>query len=221
MEQRIAIFGAGGMGREVSQLIRDINAQQRRWLCVGFIVDRGLCGDVEVAGLPVLGDVDWLAANPDVQVVVAIGPSSARRRVTGRIQARCTNTFATLVHPRAWVGDHVQIGAGSVICAGAMVTTDIHIGDHVHVNVGCTIGHDSVLQDFATLSPGVNLAGNVRLQEGTEVGTGSVVIPGCLLGPWAIVGAGSVVLRQVPENSTVVGSPARVIKERAPGWQAV
>jgi len=225
MEQRIAIFGAGGFGREVVQLIRDINGQhatgQRRWSCAGFVVDSGLLGQAQVAGLPVLGDIDWLAANPDVLVVVAVGAPAARRRITRRIEARCPNVFATLVHPRAWVGDHVEVGAGSVICAGALVTTDIHIGAHVHVNIGCTVGHDAVLDDFATLNPSVNVSGNVRIHEGTEVGTGSVIIPGCTLGHWAIVGAGSVVTRPVPENVTVVGSPARVIKERAPGWEAV
>jgi sugar O-acyltransferase (sialic acid O-acetyltransferase NeuD family) len=220
MEKRIAIFGAGGFGREVAQLIRDINALHATWSCEGFVVDRAFCAQTQVAGLPVLGDIDWLVANPDVQVVVAVGAPAARRRIVQRIRERCSNAFATLVHPRAWVGDHVRIGAGSIVCAGAMATTDIRIGDHTQVHVGCMIGHDAMLEDFVTLSPGVNMTGNVRIREGVEMGAGSVIVPGCELGPWAVVGAGSVVTRQVPGNSTVVGVPGRVIKERAPGWHA-
>lgn len=221
MEKRIAIFGAGGFGREVAQLVRDINAQQATWSCAGFVVDPAFCGETQAAGLPVLGAIDWLAAHPDVEVVVAVGAPAARRRIVQRIRERCRNGFATLVHPRAWVGDHVHIGAGAIVCAGALVTTDIRIGEHVHVNIGATVGHDAVLEDFVTLNPSVNVSGNVRIHEGTEVGTGSVIIPGCALGPWAIVGAGSVVTRPVPENSTVVGVPARLIKARAPGWHSV
>jgi sugar O-acyltransferase (sialic acid O-acetyltransferase NeuD family) len=219
MAQRIAIFGAGGFGREVLQLIQDINAQADTWNCAGFLVDRGSSGPAEVAGLPVLGDIEWLAAHPDVQVVVAVGSSAARRRIVERIRARCVNRFATLVHPRAWVGGRVQLGAGSIVCAGALLTTDIRIAQHVHVNIGCTIGHDAELADFVTLNPSVNVSGNVRIHEGSEVGTGSVIIPGQTVGSWAIVGAGTVVTREVPANVTAVGAPARVIKERAPGWQ--
>lgn len=219
MEKRIAIFGAGGFGREVLQIIRDINAERQTWSCVGFIVDSGLEKQAAVAGLPILGDIQWLVANPDVHVVVAVGSSAARWRITDRIRQHCTNAFAVLIHPRAWLGDNVHVGCGSVICAGALITTDITIAQHVHVNIGSTIGHDAVLDEFVTLNPSVNVSGNVTLKEGSEVGTGSVIIPGCPVGPWAIVGAGSVVTKQVPENCTVVGAPARIIKERPDAWQ--
>ena len=218
MTQAIAIFGAGGSGREVLQIVEDINAQQATWSCAGFLVDAAFAGAGPVAGLPVLGDLDWLAAHPEVQVVVALGSPAARRRIVRRIEARCGNRFATLVHPRAWVGSRVEIGAGTVVCAGAMVTNDIRIADHVQVNVGCTVSHDSVLEDFVTLSPGVNVCGNVHIHEGTEVGAGTAIIPRCALGSWSIVGAGAVVTRAVPENVTAVGVPARVIATRAPDW---
>jgi sugar O-acyltransferase (sialic acid O-acetyltransferase NeuD family) len=218
MEQRIAIFGAGGMGREVLQLIRDINAVQPAWSCAGFIVDSGFQGPATVAGLPVAGGIEWLAANPDVYVVVAVGASAPRWQVTQRIRSQCANPFAVLIHPRAWIGENVKIGAGSVICAGALLTTDITIGEHAHVNIGSSISHDAVLGDFVTLNTGVRLAGNVQLHDGAEAGTGSIVIPRCGVGRWSILGAGAVVTRPVPENCTAAGVPARVIKQRPEGW---
>jgi sugar O-acyltransferase (sialic acid O-acetyltransferase NeuD family) len=218
MEQRIAIFGAGGFGREVLQVVRDINAVRPTWSCAGFVVDSGFEGADTVGGLPVLGTIDWLAANPAVQVVVAVGSSAQRWRIAQRIRLQCTNPFAVLIHPRAWIGHNVQVGAGSVICAGALVTTDITIAENVHVNIGCTIGHDARLGDFVTLNPSVNVSGNVDLRAGAQVGTGSIIIPGCAVGQWAIVGAGTVVTADVRENCTVVGAPARLIKERLDGW---
>lgn len=219
MTGRIAIVGAGGHGREILQLIRDINAVSPAWTCAGFLVEAGFDMPPAVAGLPVLGDLDWLAANPDAAVVVAVGAPAARRRLVRRIQARYANAFPVLVHPRAWLGAGVELGAGTVVCAGAMLTTDIRLGEHVHVNVGCTLAHDDVLEDFVTLAPGVHLAGNVRLREGAELGTGGVVIPRLGVGAWSVVGAGAVVTADVDPDCTVVGAPARVVKRRPAGWQ--
>ena len=219
MEKRIAIFGAGGFGREVLQLIRDINECQPLWSCAGFIVDSGFESQSMVSGLPILGNATWLEANPDVYVVVAVGSSAVRRRITSQIKTQCKNSFAVLVHPRAWVGKNVEIGAGSVICAGSLITTDIKISEHVHVNIGSTIGHDALLGDFVTLNPSVNVSGNVVLNEGVEAGTGSIIIPGCTVGEWSVIGAGSVVTKSLKANCTAVGAPARIVKERPGGWQ--
>jgi sugar O-acyltransferase (sialic acid O-acetyltransferase NeuD family) len=220
MKQDLVIFGAGGFGREVLQVVRDLNAVAPVWNCLGFLADAAPDAVEAVAGLPVLGGIEWLRAHPEVQVVIAVGSSAARWKIAQRIVATCGNRFAVLVHPRAWVGERVEIGPGSVVCAGALLTTDIRLGRHVHVNIGSTIGHDAVLDDFATLNPSVNVSGNVRIMTGGEIGTGSVVIPRCTVGAWAIVGAGAVVTSTLAANVTAVGAPARVIKERADGWQA-
>lgn len=218
MQRRIVIFGAGGFGREVLQIIRDINRVQPTWLFEGFLVEPGYENSGLVQGCPVLGDINWLAIHPDVEVVIAIGISAVRQRIARSIRAICNNPFATLIHPRAWVGDHVVFGPGSVVCAGSLVTTDIVVGEHVHVNIGSTIGHDAILKDYVTLNPGVSISGNVTVEAGTEIGTGSIVIPKLTVGEWSIIGAGATVTKPVPANTTAVGSPAKVIKERQPGW---
>jgi acetyltransferase-like isoleucine patch superfamily enzyme len=110
------------------------------------------------------------------------------------------------------------MGPGTVICAGCLITTDIRIGAHVHINIGSTVGHDAVLHDFATVNPGVSLSGNVTLHEGVEMGTGSVVIPHCEIGSWSTIGAGAVVARSLLANITAVGAPAKAIRERPAGW---
>ena len=219
MEKRIVIFGAGGFGREVLQIIRDINKVRPVWSFDGFIIDSEYIDNSRVQGLPIIGNMDWLEANPDVCVVIAVGSSAARWRITKRVQKRCKNSFAILVHPLAWIGQNVQIGEGSIICAGTLITTDINISKHVQVNIGSTIGHDTMVSDFVTLNPSVNLSGNVTLNRGVEIGTGGVIIPGCSVGEWSIIGAGSVVTKSIRENCTAVGIPARIIKERNSGWQ--
>jgi len=223
MTTPIAIFGAGGFGREVLQIVLDINSTftevQPKWKPLGFIVDTAFLSENPIHDLPILGTIDWLRTYPSVHIVIAIGSSAARRHIAKEIEALVPNQFATLIHPRAWLGRNVAIGKGSIVCAGSLVTTDITIGQHVHVNIGSTVGHDAVLGDFVTLNPGVNISGNVALGDGVEIGTGSVLIPHINVGPWSIIGAGTVVTKKIDANVTAVGTPARVIKSRQPGWQ--
>jgi len=219
MPKPIVIYGAGGFGREVLQIVRDINRlTPETWDVLGFIVDAGYATHISVQGLPVLGDIEWLQQNKNVSVVIAVASASARRNISARITSICGNSFATIIHPRAWLGDDVQVGCGTIICAGALITTDIKIGEHVQINIGSTIGHDAVLHDFVTLNPSVNISGNVRLCQGVEVGTGSIIIPYAHVGSWSIIGAGSTVIKPLNGNVTAVGTPARVIKVRPSGW---
>jgi sugar O-acyltransferase (sialic acid O-acetyltransferase NeuD family) len=218
MPRRLVIVGCGGFAREVLQLVRDINAETITWNCEGFLVDPQFAPDGLIQGLPALGGLEWLENNPDVEIVIAVGSPVGRREIATRIRRTWMNPFAKLIHPRAWVGQAVEIGDGTIICAGALITTDIKLGEHVHVNIGATIGHDSVLRDFVTLNPSVNVSGNVVLEEGNSIGTGTVIIPHCNIGCWSIIGAGSVVTKSLGPNITAVGMPARAVKERAPGW---
>jgi sugar O-acyltransferase (sialic acid O-acetyltransferase NeuD family) len=106
----------------------------------------------------------------------------------------------------------VSIGEGSIICAGTIITVDISIGEHVIINLDCTIGHDDTIQDYVTLYPSVNVSGNVVVGECTELGTGMQIIQGKNIGRESIVGAGAVIVRDIPEKCTAVGSPAKPIK---------
>lgn len=220
MTKKIVIYGAGGFGREVLQLINDINsaAQNPKWDLLGFLVDKEYMSNEIINGLPILGTIDWLKNKNEISIVVAIGSSMLRRRISIEIEKCCGDIFATLIHPKAWVGDYVNVGAGSIVCAGALITTNIEIGRHVHVNIGSTIGHDAVLNEYVTLNPSVNVSGNVKIGIGCEVGTGSVVIPKIEIDEWSIIGAGSVVTKSIPSNVTAVGGPARIVKQRDAGW---
>jgi sugar O-acyltransferase (sialic acid O-acetyltransferase NeuD family) len=222
MSRPLVIVGAGGFAREVLQVALDLNERSPAsppWRPVGFAVEASFCTPgSEVHGLPVFGIEAATAAHPDAWWTVAVGAPALRRRLVRALQAHADDRWATLVHPMAWLGRRVEIAAGSIICAGCQVTTDIRIGGHVHANIGSTIGHDATLGNFVTLNPGVHVSGNVDVAEGAEIGTGSVLIPGAHVGAWSVVGAGSVVTRRLAPDVTAVGAPARIVKTRAPGW---
>ena len=120
--------------------------------------------------------------------------------------------FATLIDPSVEKSDYVTIGEGTIICAHTIITVNIEIGNHVIINLDCTVGHDDIIQDFVTLYPSVNVSGNVNIGHGSELGTGMQIIQGKKIGEYSIVGAGAVVVKDIPDRCTAVGSPAKPIK---------
>jgi sugar O-acyltransferase (sialic acid O-acetyltransferase NeuD family) len=217
MTAPVVIYGTGGHARELHQTLEDVNAEAPTFEFLGWLDDSVPAG-LDVHGVPVLGGEEWIAAHPDVAVLFGIGSPASRRRLVERSVELGARAFPSVVHPSAWVGNRVEIGEGSVICAGARVTTDIVIGRHVHLNTGSIVSHDCRLDDFVTVAPGARVSGAVEVGEGADVGTGSTTIQGRRIGRWSIVGAGAVVVDDVPDDATVVGVPARTIAERVPGW---
>ena len=214
----IVIFGPGGLGHEILTIILAQNKVSPTWDFQGFLIDPEFSAPDTIHGFPVLGGIDWLKSRPEVKVVVAVGAPSDRRRIARRITAECGNHFATIIHPRAWLGDTVEYGEGVVIHAGALLSIDIVIGDHVVVNLGTIVGHNAVLGPYSVLSPGAHISGHVHLGEGVDLGSGAVVLPGIEIGRGAVVGAGSCVTKDLPPDSVAVGVPAKPIKTRVPGW---
>ncbi len=215
----LVIFGTGGFAREVHQIVEDFDQDKSAWSFIGFLDGNPESHNKEIHGFPVLGGAEWLAGRHGVAVVVAIGGPAGKRKLVEQIRAVDETSFATLVHPLAWVGNRVSLGEGVVICAGTLITTDIRIGNHVILNLDCTVGHDSCIEDYVTVAPSVNISGCVKVGEGCDLGTNSTVIQGITIGHWSVVGAGAVVVRNIPSNTTAVGIPAKPIKERPEGWQ--
>lgn len=210
--KKIAVYGAGGFGREVKMLIGQINQATPVYDFIGFFDDGFEPGSM-VNGSPVLGGMDELNEySVELALVVAIGQPASKKKVLDRI-VNPGIKYPVLIHPNVVIGpDEVQIGEGSIICAGCMITVNISIGRHVILNLGCTVGHDTVIGDYASFMPSVNISGEVVTEEGIYAGTGAKIINQLEIGAYAVIGAGAVVSRSLPAHCTAVGIPAKPIK---------
>lgn len=211
----VVIVGAGGFGREVLEILKDQNRASRTWDILGFIDEnKALLGET-LNGYPVLGGLGWLKghANQDLACVCAIGKCETRKEVVRKLEETGAG-FVNVVHPSVLMSDSVKLGRGVVICAGSILTVNIEIADHVHINLNSTVGHDAVIGPYCTLSPAVNVNGHNRLGEGVFIGTGAVFAQEVSVGAWATVGAGSVVLRDIPANVLAAGVPAKVVRTK-------
>lgn len=210
MAQQLVIVGAGGFGREAFDVVDAVNADGGpTFEVLGFVAD----GEPDLAtlapyGVPHLGPVDHLGSlPPDVGYVIAIGSPEARRRIDAQHRER---PCPVLVHPSATRGRAVEIGPGSVVCAGVRLTNNIRMGRHVHLNLNATVGHDARLGDYVTVSPLVAISGYVALDDDVMLGTGATLNPGVRVGARSVVGSGAAVLGDLPADVVAVGVPAKV-----------
>jgi sugar O-acyltransferase (sialic acid O-acetyltransferase NeuD family) len=213
--KRIVIFGAGGHGREVAEVLRNQARQTTGMSVLGFVVDDPGIHSPVVNDLPVLGDWSWFQGidRNEIAIVCAVGSPRTRARII----ARATSTglsFCDAISPHAYVSPDAKIGEGVMILPNTVVNTDTSIGDHTIINVGATVSHDTQIGQYCTINPGVHLAGNVSVGEGCLLGIGVSVIQGINIGAWTTIGAGAVVTRDLPEGVTAVGVPAKVSKTR-------
>src|SRR5690348_7960340 len=210
----VVIIGAGGTGREVCWIFEESNDVKPQWNLLGFVDDNRELHASQRCDLPVLGGFDWLATNAkkNLKVICAVGSPHARKTLTDRA-SDIGLSFCTAIHPSVQMSRWVEVGSGSIIEAGCVLTTQVTVGPHTLLNTNCTVGHDAQIGPFCCINPGCHISGAVRIGEGVELGAGSVVIQCRTVGHWSVIGAGAVVISDIPPGVTAIGVPCRVIKQ--------
>ncbi|MEW6719234.1 MAG: acetyltransferase [Thermodesulfobacteriota bacterium] len=212
MPESYILLGAGGHAKVV------IDALLASGCAVEGCYDENpaLFGTEPVPGVPVLGGSASMAPGwwKGRKVILAIGENRIRRRLASLWDVE----YGIAAAPSAVIGRGVAVGPGAMILPSAAVNIDTVIGSHAILNTSCSVDHDCRIGDFAHVAPGSVLGGSVTVGEGAFLGIGTKVIPGIRIGRWAVVGAGAVVTKDLPDNCTAVGVPARIVRTREAGW---
>jgi sugar O-acyltransferase (sialic acid O-acetyltransferase NeuD family) len=214
------LVGSGGFGRETAEVVRAINqasasdGNRPPWELLGYLDDDEAMWGQIVSGSPVLGPLEMLADLPQTRVVVCTGHPgnfTSKKRIVDRLGLP-PERYATLIHPSAVMPESCRPGAGTVVLAGVVATTDVEIGAHIGVMPQVVLTHDDRLADYVTLGAQACLAGRVRVEEGAYLGAGCQIRGDVTIGPWALVGMGAVVLHDVPAGEVWAGVPARPLQ---------
>lgn len=211
MMKDIALYGAGGLGREIACLIRQINAETPTWNFVGFFDDGLEIGSSNEYGV-VLGGMNELNAwSTPLCLLICIGAGSTVKKVVGRINNSVIEYPNLLYHITFSDERNVKLGKGNVF-TGAHLSCAVEIGDFNLVNGDCVFGHDDKIGSYNTFMPGVRVSGEVVVGNECLFGVGSIVLQQIKMGDKVRLGAGSVLMHKPKSDSLYVGNPAKLFK---------
>ncbi len=210
--RKLVIWGASGHARVVADIIR----LREEYEIVGFLDDVNPDRrNAEFCGSRVLGGQEQLVhlrRQGIDHIIFGFGDCNARLKLSKLVQ-ELGFSLATAIHPRATVAADVTIGGGTVIVAGSVVNPGARIGENVIINTCASVDHDCVIEDGVHICPGVHLAAHVRVGQAAWIGIGATVKDRVHIGPGSLIGAGAVVLNDIPDGVVAYGVPARIVRK--------
>ncbi len=218
--KKIVIIGTGGNCIDILDAIFEINDAHGRpvYKCLGFLDDNEEKWGQSFHGITVLGSLQKAMELDDCSFVFGIGSASnfwKRRDILEKIGIK-DDRYETIIHPTASVSRMSVVGAGTVVFQNVTITSNVTIGKHVCVLPNSIISHDDVIGDFTCVAGGVCVSGNVRVGQSCYLGSNSTIKDGVHVGDYCLIGMGSNVVRNVPENTVVVGNPAGFLRNTRP-----
>ncbi|AJK69394.1 acetyltransferase [Corynebacterium marinum DSM 44953] len=210
-DEHIVVIGASGFGRESLDVLRAMKEDGAAIEISGVIDDAPSAsnlGRLKDLNVPYLGTLDhWLAGpSTNTKFVLGIGSPSVKRKIARKLEKEGFTPY-TAIHPSAEIGSNPSLGPGAVVCAGAVVSTNVRFGKYVHINPHATIGHDATLEDFVSVNPAAVISGEVRIHDEVLVGAGAIILQQLTVERGVVVGAAALVTKNVPPDVIVKGVP--------------
>jgi len=211
--KKIAIYGAGGFGREVACLIHKINEQSQVWDLIGFFDDGIEKGTKNEYGEVLGGIVEVNTFPEELAVVIAIASPKIVEKIVGNITSSKIY-YPNIISPDVTFLDknNVLIGKGNIICSSCLLSCNVRIGDFNIFNGSVNVGHDSMIGNYNSIMPAVKISGEVNIGNRNFLGVNSVILQQITIGKDTVVGANSLIIRKTKDGMTYVGSPATIIK---------
>jgi sugar O-acyltransferase (sialic acid O-acetyltransferase NeuD family) len=214
----VNVYLIGAKNPETRRQVEAAEAADSDYRVAGFLDNDPDKHGLDFVGRPVLGGVDLvpsiLARDPEARFVNLITGSTRTRFEVSLAVARHGGRFTNLIHPTVDLSD-VRVGVGNYVQDGVILQAGVSIGNNSSIHMGALVGHETTVGSSVFIAHGCSLSGEVLIEDGAFIGTNATVVPRRQVGQWAVVGAGSVIVQDVVAGTTVVGNPARTIRQDA------
>jgi sugar O-acyltransferase (sialic acid O-acetyltransferase NeuD family) len=199
---RVAIIGAGGQAKETYAVIKILQERAKNIEFVGFY--ESLTTKTEFLGFPVKHISEF---DPNLNYHIAIGDGEIRKMIVESLPEE--TSYVGIIHPSAMIGLDVQIGKGSFIGQGVIITENVEIGHFSSLNIGSSISHDVKIGNYFTAAPGSRVLGGCEIGEGVYLGAAGILRDKKIICDGTFIGMGSVVVSDIKTPGVYYGNPAR------------
>lgn len=214
---KVILIGANNP--ETARVIKAVEIPwggEKTYEVIGFLDNDPTKKGTEFCGRPVFGGFEVLPKLDllDVRFVNLITGSAVVRFETSRDVAKQGGRFTNLIHPSVDL-DMVEVGLGNYVQEKVVIQAGVRMGNNASIHIGTLVGHEATIGNSSFLAHGVNVSGSVAIEDGVFIGTGVSIVPRVRIGRFSVIGAGSVIIGDIPPYSVVVGNPGKVIKTKS------
>ena len=200
---KLVIIGAGGLGVMTLDAALEMNCYEE----IVFVDDNKKIDEL-IHGYKVIGGIEQLSEiDNEADYIIAI----ANNRIRKKIAEQYDLNYVNIIHPNTSISRLSKIGIGNIIMPNSTIDPEVVIENHVIINKNNSLGHSAIMENYTQAAPGCKLTGLVK--EGSFIGLGGIILTGAIVGSWSTIGAGAVVIKDIPDHATAVGVPAKIIKE--------
>ena len=207
---KVIVIGSSGHAKVIIDAINKSNHYE----VIGLLDDFRVIGETTL-GIPVIGKIADAIIHDKTGCswIIGVGDNYQRHAIHSRLMELRLN-YINVIHSSATIGSDVDLGVGNFIAAGTIINSGTRIGNHCIINTGAQLDHDNTLHDFVSIAPKAALAGNVTIERGSYIGMGANVIEKITVSRQTVIGAGSVVTRNIPRFKVAYGNPCKEQRSR-------